>query len=218
MLDERTRRVGAEPQSESRGSSAPPGSVSVTTSAAIGIREAVRKKTKDAKRTHFGLGPPPPRPEAASVTDAKAEAPDAPVSKGISIEHTQESGSPSLLAGPWRAFEIWTQNRVYGLDAHLVCIEVFDRVTSTTQPKHPIVGSRLLGGQRRSEETGAIEQVSHPLPGVGASAVFSVRVGRRVRVSETSPVTQVAIRQRVVDVGRVDEPNWDDITGQSGEW
>ena len=142
-------------------------------------------------------------PSASTVARGKAE--------GIELEYVQEAGSPALLTGPWRAVEIWTQNRIYGCDSTLTLRHVLDRATGEVDPTHPALGARLLGGQVRDDE-GKIISVSHPLPGRGAAAFFAERRGKRLIVSETSPVTRVLFRQRIVAVGdRV--PDWEDVTG-----
>lgn len=131
----------------------------------------------------------------------------------MEIEHVRETGSPALLSGPWRAFEIWTQNRIYGIDATMTCREVIDRTTGSPSADHPALGQRLLGGQIRDSE-GRITQVSHPLPNRGAMAIFASGFGKRLLVSETSSVTRVVVRQRVVDVDA--PPSWEEITGDTG--
>ncbi len=128
------------------------------------------------------------------------------------VDITREIGQPGLLDGPWVAFELWTQNRIYGLSAHLVCARVRDRHTGSDTPDHPTLGARLAGGQKRNK-AGLITEVSHPFPEVGSDAVFVSQMGNRLRVSETSPVTRVLVRHRVVSIGPNGElPSWDDIT------
>lgn len=174
--------------------------------------------------------PPPPKSPAEAAPEVRAAvAPPKPadervarssdrpsVISSVEVEDVLEVGSPSLLTGPWRAVEIWTQNRVYGIDATMRCREVIDRASGDKAPRHATLGARLLGGQLRADD-GRIVEVSHPLPRVGAAAVFSSGMGRRVRVSETSPVTRVVFRQRVV---QMDGPavscravSWEDVTG-----
>ena len=173
------------------------------------------------KKTHRGF-------EVANVTPKRVETPPRGVSIvplardeappknefPLDIEYIREAGTPALLGGPWTALEIWTQNRIYSLDSTMVCIQVRDRSTGESNKEHAVVGATLLGGQRR-DKSGAISQVSHPIPRPGASAVFSRGVGRRLEVSETSPVTRVALRLRVVDVSAEQPaPEWDEITGR----
>lgn len=142
-------------------------------------------------------------PSASRMPRAKAE--------GIELEYVQEAGTPALLTGPWRAIEIWTQNRIYGCDSTFTLRHVLDRATGEVDAEHPALGARLLGGQVRDDD-GKIISVSHPLPGRGASAFFADRRGKRLIVSETSPVTRVLFRQRIVAVGDT-VPEWEDVTG-----
>ncbi len=144
------------------------------------------------------LAPDAELPPAPAVV-VPMSAPLPSLSTSIELEDVREVGTPALLAGPWRAVEIWTQNRIYGLDASMVCTEVTDRTTGQAAPDHPALTARLVGGQRR-EEDGRIREVSHPLPGIGAAAVFARDLGKRMHVSETSAVTRVVFRQRVVEL------------------
>lgn len=132
---------------------------------------------------------------------------------GVEVEYVKEHGSPQLLDGPWRAVEIWTRNRVYALDSTLVCIEVSDRETGRSDPEHKIIGSRLIGGQKRRKQ-GRVLEVSHPFPRAGAAAVFERRIGKRVSFSETSAVTRVVLRMRIVSLEPDErQPSWDEVTG-----
>ena len=133
----------------------------------------------------------------------------------VEVEHVHEHGAPALIEGPWRAIEIWTRNRIYGVDSAMMCRSVTDRSSDQHVPQHPTLGARLLGGQGRAPD-GRIHWVSHPLPTRGGAAVFATKMGKRLVVSETSDVTRVLVRQRVVEVGP-DEPlpAWEEITGNS---
>ncbi len=96
----------------------------------------------------------------------------------------------------------------------MVCRSVTDRASDQQQPDHPAIGARLLGGQCRAKN-GSIEWVAHPLPARGGAAVFARRFGKRLNVSETSDVTRVVVRQRVVEVGPDQPPpKWDELTGE----
>ncbi len=159
--------------------------------------------------TQRGFGDPwdtVPIPRVEALPPNSDESPD-----DVEFEIVREQGGPGLLTGPWRAFEIWTQNHIYGIDATMRCREVVQRTTGATAEEHPILGQRLLGGQLR-DDNGRIVQVSHPLPVRGATAVFAAGFGKRVRVSETSAVTRVVVRQRVVSVNE-GTPPWQDLTG-----
>ncbi len=129
------------------------------------------------------------------------------------IAFYREQGPPSLLEARWAAVEVWTSARIYSLDQSLLCIAVTDRQSAQTIPEHPIVGAQLVGGQRRAPD-GGIVQVSHPLPRRGMSAMLVKEIGGRSSISETSSVTRVVLRQRVVDISADGSPPaWDTLSG-----
>jgi hypothetical protein len=159
---------------------------------------------------------PPASPLAdGPVIPAPATTPSIPSGGPVDIDVRRETGEPGLLDGPWVAVELWTRNRIYALGATLLCIEVRNRSDGVINAEHASLGARLVGGQRRND-SGLIIEVSHPFPEVGSAAVFATGLGNRLRVSETSHVTRVLIRQRVVTVGPNGElPSWDEITDSS---
>ncbi|MBK6811822.1 MAG: hypothetical protein IPG81_23625 [Sandaracinaceae bacterium] len=133
---------------------------------------------------------------------------------GVELELVRESGAPQLLQGHWRAVEVWTANTIYALDAGLVCVSVLDRASYRSKDDHEMLGATMLGGQERGPG-GKVTTVSHPLPRVGASAVFSKKVGNRTSISETSPVLRVIYRMRIVEVSRPGgELDWSDVSGR----
>jgi hypothetical protein len=134
----------------------------------------------------------------------------------IEVEWVEEEGPPRLLDGHWRAYEVWTAQHIYVLRDDLSCLEVIDRATGRAEPHNEIVGARLIGGEIR-DRRGMIRRVFHPLPHRGARAVFTKAVGERQRMSETSPVTRVVLRQRVVSLMSVEDDvavSWKEITGR----
>lgn len=148
-------------------------------------------------------GPPIGRGEGTNVEE-----------HGLEVELVRESGTPQLLQGHWRAVEIWTANTIYAFDAGLACVSVLDRASYRSKDDHEMVGATLLGGQERGPG-GKITTVSHPLPRVGARAVFSKKIGNRTSISETSPVLRVVFRMRIVEVSRPeDELDWSDVSGR----
>lgn len=133
---------------------------------------------------------------------------------GVELELVRESGAPQLLQGHWRAVEVWTANTIYALDAGLVCVSVLDRASYRSKDDHEMLGATMLGGQERGPG-GKVTTVSHPLPRVGASAVFSKKVGNRTSISETSPVLRIIYRMRIVEVSRPGgELDWSDVSGR----
>lgn len=129
----------------------------------------------------------------------------------VEIDLVHERGAASLIDGPWRALEIWTRHRVYALDSSLSCIDVVDQASRQSDPSHPLIGARLVGGQQRD---GEVIELSHPFPRPGSEAVFEQSTGKRVRFSQTSPVTRVVLRLRVLTVAPdYLVPAWEDISG-----
>lgn len=155
---------------------------------------------------------PSSHPSAPAVAEPPAEG----AQEGqIEIEHIREAGPPRLLEGRWRAYEVWTVQHIYVLADDLECIEIIARNPGKAETANEVVGARLVGGELR-DSGGLIRQVSHPLPQPGARAVFAKRIGERQRMSETSAVTRVVLRQRVVTVSppRDKRPSWKNITGR----
>lgn len=166
-----------------------------------------------SKSAHQAASPASPLAGAVPVLPPPPATPSVPSGGPVDIDVRRESGEPGLLDGPWVAVELWTRNRIYGLGANLVCIQVRNRSDGVINAEHASLGARLVGGQRRND-AGLIIEVSHPFPEIGSAAVFATGFGNRLRVSETSHVTRVVIRQRIVSIGPgVELPSWDDITG-----
>jgi hypothetical protein len=58
-------------------------------------------------------------------------------------------------------------------------------------------------------------ELSHPFPRPGSEAVFEQSKGRQVRFSQTSTVTRVVLRLRVLTVASDNLlPTWEEITGR----
>lgn len=129
----------------------------------------------------------------------------------VDIDLVYERRSAPLPDQPWVFLEIWTRNTIYALDARLVCIDVVDQITKRSHGDHPLRGARLVGGQARE---GDAMELSHPFPRPGAEAVFEQMQGRHVRFSQTSTVTRVVMRLRVLTVTPEQLlPTWEEVTG-----
>ncbi len=115
---------------------------------------------------------------------------------------------------PPQVLEVWTQNRVYTMDATMRCVQVEDRATQRINEQHPFLGYRLVGGQHRDGDT---FELSYPYPRPGTEAVFEHPEAHQVRFSRTSPVHRVVLRLHVVTVApsRI-VPTWSDITHPGG--
>ncbi len=119
---------------------------------------------------------------------------------------------------PRGAYEVWTQNRVYHLDSTLLCIRVADQASGTADTRHPLLGSKLVGGRRTTPDG---NELCTPLPERGCEAVFQLRDSRgRLRLSSTSIVTRVVLRRYRISIGRRDEAaTWGKITSYGhGRW
>lgn len=126
----------------------------------------------------------------------------------IVFDRDQHPAGEALPNTPYRALEIWTQNRVYVIDSTLTCSEVISRKTGKADPKHSMIGARLGGGQRQYGKT---VHVARPFPVPGTEAVFE-RPGRRTPAGVTSKVERVVLRIRVTSVVLQEEGAWDDVT------
>lgn len=157
-----------------------------------------------------------PAPVAAPIAAAHPVAPPAaaaerPKTRMVDIEVTHERG-PAPNADPIRhAYELWTQNHIYFLDARLVCLEVRSRTETRVLHDHPLVGARMVGGQVHGADS---VEMSYPLPRPGSLAVFEARKGKRRQYPHTSPVERVVLRLHISTVtGPGDVPTWDEIAG-----
>ncbi|MBW2460489.1 MAG: hypothetical protein JRH11_02500 [Deltaproteobacteria bacterium] len=160
--------------------------------------------------------PPTEQPPAPAPAPAPAAAPTHRGTPVIEIEVIHEHGPAPSTDRPFRTVEVWTRNRIYTLDAVLVCIEVTDRASRQIVGDHPFLGMRLVGGQHREGER---IELSHPFPRPGTEAVFEevgdmVRPGRAGGFSRTSAVSRVVLRLHIVTVmpNHV-VPTWEEITG-----
>ncbi|MDQ3034420.1 MAG: hypothetical protein M3Y87_18575 [Myxococcota bacterium] len=130
----------------------------------------------------------------------------------VDIDLVYERRSAPLPDQPWIFLEIWTRNTIYQLDSSLLCIDVIDQGTRKGIADHPLRNARLVGGQSRD---GDAMELSHPFPRPGSEAVFEQASGRHVRFSQTSTVTRVVMRLRVLTVEPEQLlPTWEDVSGK----
>lgn len=193
----------------------------------MGEDDAPRSGRKDRHDTYRGYGaarpPGPPQidPEPAAFEDdvsapvAHPRAPRAAQPRrgqpAVDIDLIHERRTAPLPDHEWTFVEIWTRNTIYALDSRLVCIAVVDQSTRRSHPDHALLGARLVGGQQRDGES---MELSHPFPRPGSEAVFEQAKGRQVRFSQTSTVTRVVLRLRVLTVASDNIlPTWEEITG-----
>ena len=130
----------------------------------------------------------------------------------VEIEVMHQHGPSPHMDRPSQVVEVWTLNRMYTMDASMICVSVTDRASGQRNVGHAFVGCRLVGGQHRDGET---FELSYPYPRPGTEAVFE-HPGH-ARFSRTSPVQRVVLRLHVVTVApnRL-VPTWADITRHEG--
>jgi len=128
-------------------------------------------------------------------------------SQGIEIVVVDESRIAGTERKPWRAAEVWTKRRVYGLDSTFKCVEILDRETGRPEVGHDMLGARLGGG--RARERGSV-RFSYPLPLPGMEAMFM----KAKKHGYTSPVERVVVRVRVLHTSPDDLPTWEEIASR----
>ncbi len=185
---------------------------------------------RKGRNTYRGFGPSYPRgpvqpldPQPASFEEEAVALPAqrdgggggrAVAKRGqpaVDIDLIHERRTAPLPDHEWTFVEIWTRNTIYQLDSRLVCIAVVDQNTRRNHPDHALLGARLVGGQQRDGDS---MELSHPFPRPGSEAVFEQSKGRQVRFSQTSTVTRVVMRLRVLTVASDNIlPTWEEITG-----
>ena len=137
---------------------------------------------------------------------------EAPKSGGaVELLVVDEKQAPGTERRPWRAAEVWTKRRVYGLDSTFRCVEILDRETGRPEATHEMLGARLGGGRLRDKEG---VRFSYPLPLPGMEAMFS----KGKKHGYTSAVERMVVRIRVLHT-TADEvaPSWDDIASRWSE-
>ena len=153
-----------------------------------------------------------PRPSVRAQTIAEVSAP-VPRAAGKSVELfvIDETQLPGGERKPWRAAEVWTKRRVYGLDSTFKCVEILDRETGRPEMGHDMLGARLGGGRLREKDT---VRFSYPLPLPGMEAMFM----KGKKHGYTSAVERMIVRIRVLHTS-ADEatPSWDEIASRWSE-
>jgi hypothetical protein len=154
---------------------------------------------------------PPPRPGEArrpSRAPRATEPPRSGVIEGIELVVVEERHASGGERRPWRAAEVWTKRRVYGLDSTFRCVEILDRETGRPETTHELLGARLGGGRKRDKEQ---VRFSYPLPLPGMEAMFS----KGKKHGYTSAVERMIVRVRVLQMSAEEAaPSWEDIAGR----
>lgn len=160
--------------------------------------------------------PPIPGRSRPPAPSAESRRPPAPRQEGaIEVEFGEDAGIESFEKGHGVLFEIWTRNRVYHIDANLVCIAVVTRGSGRNEPSHPLIGARLTGGERRNKSAHLID-IYFPIPCAGTEAVFRSDTKKHGQFAKTSTIERVVLRVRRVRVHTVAEGQaWDELMRRS---
>jgi hypothetical protein len=150
-------------------------------------------------------------PRPAPRAPRASEAPKTDAGLGIELLVIDEKQTGGGERRPWRAAEVWTKRRVYGLDSTFRCVEILDRESGRPELTHEMLGARLGGGRMRDKEG---VRFSYPLPLPGMEAMFS----KGKKHGYTSAVERMVVRIRVLHT-TADEaaPSWDDIASRWSE-
>jgi hypothetical protein len=127
---------------------------------------------------------------------------------GIEVHIVREGQGSQRSKKPWRAAEVWTKNRIYGLDSTMKCIDIIHRETGKPEEKHTMLGTRLGGGRLRE---GGLVRFSYPFPLPGMEAMFT----EGKKCGYTSVVERFIVRIRVLYTRSDDaQPSWEDIASR----
>lgn len=162
---------------------------------------------------HTVVWTPPEWVEEEAASSSPAHAVPSPVRESIEVDVRTIPSETALAQQRKRVYEVWTRNRVYGVDAQMTCVEVTDLTTGRAEEQHPFLGARLVGGQSRDDDSD-VNVLTFPLPMPGHEAVFQRTDERhRIQLQVTSRVTRVVLHvQRVkVEASRRDH-HWGRIT------
>ena len=142
---------------------------------------------------------PPASPLPVFVTERQSDP-----GMQISVVREQATGA-TIHSNRWRAFEMWTKNRVYGLDQSMRCVEVLDRRSGRIDEQNKVLGYRLGGGRSRE---GDDVRYAYPFPLAGMEGMLS----RDDRQVFTSRIERFVIRIRDLRA-RSDVPfsSWEDV-------
>jgi hypothetical protein len=177
----------------------------------LGPSEADSTRWEDNLHRTVRIDSSPHFSEADMVIPQHPSAPRTAGGKGVELFVVEESQLPGGERKPWRAAEVWTKRRVYGLDSTFRCVEILDRETGRPEPGNELLGAHLGGGRLREKET---VRFSYPLPLPGMEAMFL----KGKKHGYTSPVERMIVRVRLLSTS-ADEvaPSWDDIASRWSE-
>lgn len=165
-----------------------------------------------ARTVKMNPAPPTvPRPSRVPRVPGVSEPPKSGEVGGIELMIIDEQQVSGGERRPWRAAEVWTKRRVYGLDSTFRCVEILDRESGRPELTHEMLGARLGGGRMRDKEG---VRFSYPLPLPGMEAMFS----KGKKHGYTSGVERMIVRVRVLHTTADEQaPSWDDIASRWSE-
>jgi hypothetical protein len=157
------------------------------------------------------LPPSAPFAEVSPKPPRTASSPPRAAGKSVELFVIDETQLPGGERKAWRAAEIWTKRRVYGLDSTFKCVEILDRETGRPDTAHDMLGARLGGGRLREKDT---VRFSYPLPLPGMEAMFV----KGKKHGYTSPIERMIVRIRVLHTSAEEAaPTWDEIASRWSE-
>lgn len=174
--------------------------------------EPVSARSEHEARSHGRTDALPGAASSALVSEIPRPAPvPAGMGKDIELLIVNERRSLSGERKGWRAAEVWTKRRIYGLDSTFKCVQILDRATGRPETGHDMLGARLGGGRLREQDE---VRFSYPLPLPGMEAIF-VKGNKH---GYTSTVERMVVRVRVLRTS-ADEPppTWDEIASRWSE-
>jgi hypothetical protein len=180
--------------------------------------ERWESETDLAKTVRMSSSPPPAKsspPKSSMAKTAQTIPRPAAVpriaGRGVELFVVDETQLPGGERKAWRAAEVWTKRRVYGLDSTFKCIEILDRETGRPEAGHEMLGARLGGGRLREKDT---VRFSYPLPLPGMEAMFM----KHKKHGYTSAVERMIVRIRVLHTSPDEAtPTWDEIASRWSE-
>jgi hypothetical protein len=196
-----TKRGFGEMPSSARASHAPSHPAFSGSAAAAGEDDAA---VVDQPRPKAPAAAPGLRPSSrASPLEVQMHRMRSPPGRAM-VDHMQ---------GPLVVVEIWTRNRIYLCDGQMRCVDVRDRATQRSEPKHVVIGAQLLGGHKRYRNT---VHLSRPLPLPGTQAVFLRPTDRREPQAYTSEVERVVFNYQISSLELTSDTSeaWSDVTNK----
>ncbi len=148
-------------------------------------------------------------PPDAEETTTSPFPPGPPRAQGIEVEYCLAGSGPRDRT----MLEIWTKNRIYRVDATMICLEVLERGSGKPDTDVRVFGTQLSGGQTRRPDDDVVD-LYYPFPVPGSSAFFSDRTSMKV-LARTSSIERVVLRLHKMRIreGELDE-QWDSLTGR----